>query len=181
MSAFVLGSMTDIKVFLLFLLDNIRYPIDRTALIDLVAENTGEITLDYDECLRELSDSGHILTDTVDGEQYFMISESGHNVAVELYEGLPADFREHCMRSVAKLMSVARDGVHRTWKVQETPDHRFRVTLGARDPRGEIFSVTVTAPSRAEVEKMRERFSQMPDSVYHGVLVALTGDVHYVI
>lgn len=181
MASFVLESMTDIKVFLLFLLDNIRYPIDRTTLIDIVAENTGEIIFDYEECLRELTDSGHILADEVDGEHYYMISDTGHAVAVELYDSLPADFREQSLRSVARLLSVARDGVHRTSSVSDTPDHKFRVSLAADSSRGEIFSFSVTVPTAAEAEKIRERFAEMPDAVYHGLLVAVTGDVHYVL
>ena len=58
---FKLVTMTDIKVFLLFLLDNIGYPIDHSSLIEMVAENTDEIIIDYDECLRELADKEHIL------------------------------------------------------------------------------------------------------------------------
>ena len=45
---FALKSTTDLKVFLLFLLEQIRYPIDRTTLIRIISENTEEIVVDYD-------------------------------------------------------------------------------------------------------------------------------------
>ena len=48
---FTLKTFTDIKVFMLFLLEYIRYPIDRTTLIDIVSENTDEFIIDYDGCL----------------------------------------------------------------------------------------------------------------------------------
>ena len=53
---FTLKTFTDIKVFMLFLLEYIRYPIDRTTLIDIVSENTEEFIIDYDGCLAELCD-----------------------------------------------------------------------------------------------------------------------------
>ena len=55
---FGLDTQTDIKVFLLFLLDRIGNPIDHTSLIDIVSENTREINLDYDQCLDELVGRG---------------------------------------------------------------------------------------------------------------------------
>ena len=55
--------MTDIKVFILFLLDNIGYPIDYTAVIGMVSENSEQLMVDYDECLGELCDDGHLLFD----------------------------------------------------------------------------------------------------------------------
>ena len=36
---FTLKSLTEIKIFLLFLLDNIRYPIDYTTLSKIISEN----------------------------------------------------------------------------------------------------------------------------------------------
>ena len=57
---FGLNTITDLKVFLLFLLDNIRYPIDSETIMTIVSENTDEITLDYEHCLGELTDSGEV-------------------------------------------------------------------------------------------------------------------------
>ena len=53
------------KVFILFLMDNLGYPLEHETIIKIVEENTNEITLDYDECLRQLSESGHLLYDEV--------------------------------------------------------------------------------------------------------------------
>ena len=85
---FTLNTLTDIKVFLLFLLDNISYPIDHTTILEIVEENTDDISLDYDSCLAELSASEHLLFDEVEGERYYMISDKGRLVAAELYDSL---------------------------------------------------------------------------------------------
>ena len=47
---FELVTTTDMKVFLLFILDNIGYPLEHTTIMEIVQENTDEISLDYDEC-----------------------------------------------------------------------------------------------------------------------------------
>ena len=63
-----LSTITEIKVFLLFLLDNIRYPIDRSTVMEVILDNTDELSLDYDQCLAELVESGHLYFDEIDGE-----------------------------------------------------------------------------------------------------------------
>ena len=90
----ILTTTTDIKVFLLFLLDNIGYPIEHTTVMDIVEENTGDISLDYDACLTELVDSGHLYYDDLGDEKYYMISDKGRIVASELYDNLDKDLRE---------------------------------------------------------------------------------------
>ena len=83
---FIYSPLPEIKIFLLFLLDNIRYPIDRTTLGKIISENVSELTYDYDECLADLIDRKHIWYDSVDGEEYYMISDTGRAVAAELYD-----------------------------------------------------------------------------------------------
>ena len=95
---FTLKTTTDIKIFILFLLDNLGYPIDYTAVIGMVSENTEQLTMDYDECLRELTDDGHLLYDEYNGERFYMISDSGRMITGQLYDSLDGEFRENSLR-----------------------------------------------------------------------------------
>ena len=77
---FILKNITDIKIYMLYLLDHIAYPIDHTSLMNIVADSTSEISLEYDDALRQLADSEHIIFDEIDGEKYYMISDLGKMV-----------------------------------------------------------------------------------------------------
>ena len=171
--------MTDIKVFLLFLLDNIRYPIDHTSLIGLVSENTDKIIFDYDECLRELADSGHIYYDDVDTERYYMISESGTMVATELYDSLDKEFREKSLRYAAKYISLSRSGARIESTITETETKRYIVTMKASDSRGQLMSVSLTVNSREDAERIKSNFESKPDGLYRGVLFSATGKFEF--
>ena len=107
---FAFNSITDLKVFLLFLMDNIRYPIDKSTVMLIIEENTDEITFDYEQCLAELVDSEHLLFDEIEGEKYYMISDKGRVVASELYDSLDAGFRERSLRSAIKHVSLSKSG-----------------------------------------------------------------------
>lgn len=171
--------MTDIKVFLLFLLNNIGYPIDHTSVIGMVSENTEEILIDYDECLRELSDDGHLLFDEYNGEKYYMISDTGRMIASELYDSLDKEFRERSLKYAAKYTSVSKSGASINASVTELEGKRYKVTLSTSDARGELMSTSIVVNSREEAERIRKNFEARPDGVYRGVLFSVTGRLEF--
>lgn len=177
---FSLKTFTEIKIFLLFLLDNIRYPIDYTTLSAIIAENIEEITFDYAECLKELVDSGHLLFDEVDSERYYMISDTGRLVAAELYDTLDPDFRDSCVRCAAKHISLSNSGASISAKITETEDRRFKVSLRASDARCEFFSLELVVQTRAQAELIRGKFEQKPDGFYRGIMFCATGKFEYI-
>lgn len=176
---FGLNTITDLKVFLLFLLDNIRYPIDGTTMLSIIEENTDDISLDYEQCLRELADSEHLLFDEVDGEKYYMISDKGRMVAAELYDTLDKGFRERSLRSAIKHISLSKSGASIKAYIEVTETKRYRVTLEAYDKYGEIMKTSLTVSSRAEAEQIKKNFETKPDGVYRGVLFSATGRIEY--
>ena len=175
----ILKTTTDIKVFLLFILDHIVDPIDRTTLFEIVEENTEEISLDYDECLHQLAASEHIFFDEIGDERYYMISDKGRMVAAELYDSLDSAFRERSLRSVLRHVSFAESDRRVSATIAETSERRFKVTLAMEDRFGELMSVCVTVNSRADAEKIKNGYEAKPDAVYRGVMFSLTGKFEY--
>ena len=177
---FSLRTPTDIKVFLLFLLENIRYPIDRSTLIEIISENTEEIIMDYDECLGELSDTGHVWFDEMDGELYYMISDSGRLVARELVDSLDKEFRERSLKSAIKHLSLSKSGAKVKSLISENPTGGYSVTMTLTSETGELMSVSLSVSSRAEAEKIKSNFETRPESVYRGIFFSATGRIEYI-
>ena len=171
--------MTDIKVFILFLLNNLGYPIDYTAVIGMISENTEELLIDYDECLRELVDDGHLLYDEYNGERYYMISDTGRMIAAELYDSLDKEFRETSLRYAAKYTSLSKTGSTINAAVSEAEGGRYRVTLRASDSIGEVLSLSITVNSQKEAERIRLNYEAKPDGVYRGILFSATGRLEF--
>ena len=176
---FKLVTKNDIKVFILFLLNNINYPIDHTAVIGMLSENTDEIRFDYEECLRELADLGHLYFEESGGEKYYMISDSGRLIAGELYDTIDKEFRERSIRYTAKYTSLSKNGSTIEATVTEVEGKRYRVTMRATDTVGEVLSASLTVNSREEAEKIKSRFETKPDAVYRGILFSATGVLEF--
>lgn len=176
---FTLKTITDTKVFMLFLLDHISYPIDHSSFIEIVAESTSEITLDYDEALRGLADTGHIIFDEINGERYYMISELGKMVAKELYDTLDKELLEKSLSAAGKYISFSNSGVEVKSFISEREDKRYVITLTANDKEGELMRVSLTVKSRAEAERIKLNFESEPESIYRGILFSATGMIEY--
>ena len=176
---FGLNTITDLKVFLLFLLDNIRYPIDGTTLMEIIEENVDDISIDYEQSLRELADSEHLLFDEIDGEKYYMISEKGRAVASELYDTLDKGFREMSLRTAIKHISLSRSGASIRAYIETTETKRYRVTLESSDSQGELMRTSLTTNSLSEAQMIKKNFETKPDAVYRGMFFAATGRLEY--
>lgn len=176
---FGLNTITDLKVFLLFLLDNIRYPVDSDTVISIISENTDDISLDYEQCLGELVDSEHLLFDEIEGVRYYMISDKGREIAAELYDNLDAGFRERSLRSAIKHLSLSKSEASIKSYIEKTENGRYRVTLEAFDRYGELMKTTLAVNSLAEAEQIKRNFESKPDGVYRGVLFSATGRIEY--
>ncbi len=177
---FELKNTTDMKVFILFLMDNLGYPLDHESIIAIMQENTDEITLDYDECLRQLAESEHLLFDEVDGVRYYMISDKGRLVAAELYDNLDKNFRERSLRLAIRHLSLSKNGARINSYITVTESKRYRVTMEAFDRYGEIMSTSITVNSEREAEQIKRNYDAKPDGVYRGVLFSATGRLEYI-
>ena len=176
---FKLKSLTDIKVYVLFILDHIAYPIDHSTLIEIISESTGEISLEYDNALQGLADSKHINFDEVDGERYYMISELGKMVSAELYDTIDKTLLEKSMRVAGKYISFAESGIKVSSSVKEREDKRFVVNLVASDAEGEIMNMSLSVKSRMEAERIAANYEARPEKIYRGFLVSATGLMEY--
>ena len=166
-------------MFILFLLNNVGYPVDYTAVIGMVSENSEQLIMDYDECLSELVDDGHLLYDEYNGEKFYMISDSGRMIASQLYDTLDGEFRERSLRYAAKYTSVSKSGTAIKATVSEAPGNRYKVTLEISDGVGELLSSSITVTSRHEAERIKNNFESKPDAVYRGILFSATGRLEF--
>ncbi len=176
----VLKTLTDIKVYILFLLDNTGGALERGTLIGIIEESTGEITFDYDECISQLVLSEHIIPDTVEDKTYYIISKKGRTIASELYDSIDESFRERSLRSAIRHISFSDGGREISADITEGDDKRYHVALTAHDRFGEVLSLNVAVNSRAEAEAIKQGYEAKPDAVYRGIMFSLTGRFDYI-
>lgn len=176
-----MSDKTDIKIFILFLLDEIRYPLDDVTLSRIIQENGYLGMFDFAECFSELQELGHIQTDEVNGVKFYSISDSGHMVASELQDNILASIREKSSHSAAKLLSLHKRGATPSCAAERLQDGRWQFTAAVQEKGGDLLHLSVVLSSREEAEQMKAHFTEKPEDVLRGLRSVLTGEIEYLL
>ncbi len=175
----LLRTMTDIKVFLLYILERVNYPMDEAAMSYIIVENAPTFSMQYKEALLELVESGHVYAEEVDTETYYIINDLGRMVARELYDTLDAGLRERSETCAAKYISLSESGAKVRTSIVAAENGRFYVEIEVTDSEGVLFFVRIARSSRSEAERVRDNFEQKPNVVWRSLLFASTGKLDY--
>ena len=178
------GTMNDrtgIKLFILFLLNEINYPLDYSTLADVMAENGYVGSFDFAETFAELCDAGHILELTEDGKKTYRISKTGQLVASELQDNILLSIRDKSRKSAVRLLSLRRRGATLSSSCEKREDGKYVVICTLNEPSGLIMKTELAVTTEEEAERIRARFYQGPETVFRGVLSVMTGEVDYLL
>ncbi len=170
---------TDIKIFILFLLDSIDYPLDYSTVHDIIVQNGYVSRFDFAECFSQLREQGHILEDEKDGKVYYAISPTGKMVASELQSNLLQSIREKSLKSALRLLSFRKRNATCKSEVRERADHRYTLHCEISDPEGELLRVDLCVSSRLQAERMEKKFGKEPEEIYRRMVAVLSGDAEY--
>lgn len=174
-----MSDKTDIKIFILFLLDEINYPLDYRLVHDIVSENGFVGRFDFAECFSELTELGHITSWDEQGTIYYLISPLGHMVATELQGTLLDSIRERSRVSAMRLLSLHKRGATCSCTIEKSKDGKFSVRCTVLE-KGETFmDTTLAVPTQTEAETIKKHFEEKPEEVCRGVLSVLTGKIDY--
>ena len=189
----------EIKIFILYLLDKIGYPLDYPSIGSIMMQDGIVNFFDFAQCFFSLVDAGHIreiisdkrasklLEITPDSEEeagldddpvLYEVSETGRHVAETLSGNLMVSVREKSYRSALRHLNFAKRGayVDQTYK----PDgDGYLVTCSIKDKDGVLMDLTVRADSEYQLKCMLENYADKPEVVFRGVVALLTGDVNY--
>ena len=177
----VIKHATDVKIFILFLLNTLRYPLAGDEIAEIMTEDGFVADYDFSICFSELCDLGHIIHETVDGKDMYMISPMGLEAAESLEDTVLAVIRKQSMQTATRYLSLRRRGAWVESSVAPRGDGYFSVTCRLLEKAGEISSFTLSVPSVAVAEQIRAYFAKRPEEVMRGMLSTATGELGYLL
>lgn len=171
---------TDIKILILYLLDEVNYPLEYEIIHDIVVHSGYIGRFEFAEAFSQLVDSGHILSDGVEGEMLYLISPTGKMVSRELQSRLLLSIREKSLKAAMHLLSFRKRNATFGSFVTERKDGKHLFHCEITDPSGTLFSVDLAMSSRLQAEDIKRRFDKDPEGVYRRLLSVLSEDIDYV-
>ena len=192
----------EIKIFILYLLDKIGYPLDYPSIGSIMMQDGIVNFFDFAENFFALVDAGHIreimppeleaeiadetkeLTEEdleeTESEHTILyeVTETGRQVARGLSDKLMVAVREKSYRSALRHLSFAKRGAYIDYSYKPDGDG-YLLNCSIRESKGSLMDLTVKVDSDYQLDRMIHNFSSKPEVVFRGVMALLSGDVNY--
>lgn len=176
-----IGSMRNVKIFVLYLLENINYPLEFTTINDVVMQTDYVMYLDFAEAFFEMVDMDLILKIDVEEEnkEYYIITDKGRLVARELKSDLLSSILDKALSKALRYLDFKKRDVVARCTVEKTDDGRYCVSCSFTEKGVLIFSQSLVVDTQNRAERMRDNFYDRPEVIYRGVTALLAGNVNY--
>ena len=175
-----IGSINNVKIFVLYLLQNIKYPVDFVTINDIVMQTDYVMYLDFAVAFNSLLDSGLIEKVEEDGEEKYKITPNGAIVASELKSDILSSILDKSLAAALRYIDFKKRGVVVKFDITETDDKKYLIETSFNENGECMFSQKIIVDSFDRAKRMKENFYERPEALYRGVLALLSGNVNYI-
>ncbi len=175
----LIGSVRNVKIFVLYLMENINYPLDFITINDIVMQTDYVMYLDFAEAFTEMLDGELISKFESEGEELYVVTEKGKMVARELKSDLLPSILDRSLSAALRYLNFKKRGIVARCVIEPTEDGRFAVICRFEENKICIFSQTVVVDTQNRAERMKMNFYERPEAIYRGALALMAGNVNY--
>lgn len=175
-----IGSVRNVKIFILYLMENINYPLDFVTINDIVMQTDYVMYLDFAEAFNEMLDGDLITEIENDGEKLYFVTEKGRLVARELKSDILASILDRSLSAAFRYLDFKKRGITVKCIVEKNEDGRYTVTSSFTENKKIIFSQTLVVDTLDRAERMRNNFYERPEVIYRGVHALLSGNINFI-
>ncbi len=174
-------NLNNVKIFVLYLMRNINYPMNFSTINDIVMQNDYVMYLDFAEAFHQMLDGDLICEDGRDevGDPLYSVTRKGAMVAEQLKSDILPAILDQSLSCAMRYLDFKSRNVTVDTSAERLPDNTFNITLILKEQGKVIFSTTLNVDSEYRTHQMRQIFRERPDVVYRGVLALLAGKMDY--
>ena len=173
------GSIRNVKIFVLYLLENINYPLDFITINDIVMQTDYIMYLDFAEAFNDMLDNG-LIDKLTDGEEdMYIINEKGRYVARELKSDILPTILDRSLSAALRYLNFKKREIVAKCRIEKTDDGRYSVNCSFTEKKILIFSQSLIVDTLERAERMQNNFYERPEAIYRGVTALLAGNVNY--
>ncbi len=174
-----ISAKRNVKIFVLFLMENINYPLDFVSINDIVMQTDYIMYLDFAESFHEMLDADLIACEELDGEKYYYVTHKGSFVARELHSDILSSILDKSLEAAFRYLDFKKRGIEARGTYEARGDGKFDLTCSILEKGKQIFQTTIVVDTENRAIRMRELFMERPEIVYRGTVALLTGQMNY--
>ena len=186
MPSSALGGKRNVKIFLLYLMQNIRIPVDFATLNDMVMQTDYVMYLDMAEAFHELLDdklievtSEHADDGVPEDEPRYMVTAKGRIVAEQLHSELLPTILDESLRCALRYLDFRRRGIKTHCSVTQSEDGTADFYCSVEQNGKILFEIHMSVDSMVRARQMEDNFRTRPEAIYKGMWSLLSGKVNY--
>ena len=178
-----IGSMRNVKIFVLYLMQNVGYPLDYITLGEVVMQTDYVAYLDLAEAFHQMLDDGLLAQSGVNeaGEPCYVPTEKGICVAESLRGDILSSILDQSLTAALRYLDFTRRGVKVHCAVTKNPTEGYDIECSITERDKTLLSLVLWVDSRNRADRMEAQFREHPENVYRGLLALMSGNVNYLL
>ena len=174
------GGMKNVKIFVLYLMQNLGRPLDLITLNEIVMQTDYVMYLDLSEAFGQMLDGGLIReAGEKNGETTYEITEKGVCVAENLSSDVLSSILDKSLTAALRYLDFKERGIVAKCTTERCDDGVYEIRCQLVEQDRVIFSNTLTVDSADRARRMAENFRDRPEVVYRGVLALMAGNMNF--
>ena len=177
-----IGSINNVKIFILYLMKNVNYPLDFVTINDIVMQTDYVMYLDFAEAFNYLVDNDLIekVEDGDGSEEKYRVTDKGALVAAELKSDIISSILDKSLAAALRYLDFKKRGVKVNFDIEKLEVEKYKITTSFMENGECMFSQMIIVDSLDRAKRMKDNFYERPEALYRGVLALLSGNVNYI-
>ena len=176
----VIGSKQNVKIFVLYLMENVGRPLDFVTLNDIVMQTDYVMYLDFAEAFHKMLDDG-LVEKVGEAEEHatYDITPKGRMVAESLHSDILSSILDRSLAAALRYLDFKTRGIEAKCSSARRADGRYDFTCSLTEKGVVIYSTTLVVDSADRVTRLKENFRDRPEVIYRGIHALLAGNMNY--
>ena len=176
----VIGSMKNVKIFVLYLMQNVGKPLDFVTLNDIVMQTDYIMYLDFAEAFHKMLDDDLICrAGEVNGDEVYAITKKGLCVAESLQSDILSSILDKSLAAALRYLDFKARGISTKCETKRREDGRYDFSCALMEKGEVIYSTTLIVDSADRAARLKENFHDRPEVIYRGVHALLAGNMNF--
>ena len=178
----IVGSKRNVKIFVLYLMQNINYPLDYVTINDIVMQNDYVMYLDFAESFHEMLDADLIedCGKNESGDSMYVVTEKGRIVATELHSEILTSLLDKSLECALRYLDFKKRSIGISSRIEKRADGKYEVICIIKEKNDVIMQNSVVVDTVNRAQRMEDNFRDHPEVVYKGVMALLSGNINFI-
>lgn len=174
-----IGSLKNVKIFVLYLLDNINYPLEYSTINDIVRQTDYVLYLDFAEAFISMLELGLIEKIEENGKELYVITKHGRYCSQQFHGEIVHSILENALKKALRYLDFQKRGVvARSW-IERAENGKIQVSFSLTEKDVCIFYQTLIVDHEERALRMQNNFSERPEDIYKGMIAMMEGNANY--